>query len=75
MVSKPSPVKVRFTARDIKELSDCDDAVAELLRRAQSVELSFSFDDLEWAREHARPSSTAGVRMSVSKKRKTETIS
>ncbi len=52
MVSKPSPVKVRFTARDIKELSDCDDAVAELLRRAQSVELSFSFDDLEWAREH-----------------------
>jgi hypothetical protein len=48
-------IKVRFSARDIEHLSDCDDTVRALLERAQSVELSFSFDDLEWVRKEVSP--------------------
>lgn len=47
-------IKVRFTDRDIA-LLDNNDFVFELLERARSVELSFSFDDLERVREIVSP--------------------
>lgn len=51
-------VRVQFSARDLDHLSDCDDLIQQLCERAAFVELSFTFDDLEWIREALAPERT-----------------